>query len=77
MLKTEESRHSSMCMLIKNIKVNTKIIRWGRPHGLVVKFSTLYFSGPGLVPQHGPTPLFGGHAVAVTHIKIEEDWHGH
>ena len=41
----------------------------GWPRGLVVKFGMLCFSGPGSVPRHGPMPLIGGHAVAVTHIQ--------
>ena len=41
----------------------------GRPGCLVVKFSALHFSGPGSVPGHGPTPLIGGCAEAVTHIQ--------
>ena len=44
------------------------------PGGLVVKFCVLVFSGLGLVPGHGPTPLvFSGHAVAVADIHKEED----
>ena len=39
----------------------------GQPHGLVVKFSTLGFGGPGLVPRCGPTPLVGNPAMVVTH----------
>ena len=41
----------------------------GLAYGLLVKFSTLYFSGPGLVPGHRPLPLIGSHAVVVTHIQ--------
>ena len=41
----------------------------GQPSGLVVKFGVLCFNSPGSVPGHGPTPLVGGHAVAVTHIQ--------
>ena len=40
-----------------------------RPRGLVVKFSVLYFSGPGSVPGRGPIPLVGGHAVVAAHIQ--------
>ena len=46
----------------------------GRPHGLVVKFSMLCLSGPGLVPGYGPMPLVS-HAVAATHIQNTEDGH--
>ena len=42
---------------------------WGWPPGLVVKFGTLHFSSPGLVPEHGPTPFVDGHAVAGNHIQ--------
>ena len=42
---------------------------WGQPCGLVVKFGTLCFGGPGLVPGRRPTLLFGGHAVAATQIQ--------
>ena len=41
----------------------------GWPHGLVVKFSVLHFSGPGSDPGHGRTLFVGGHAVVVTHIQ--------
>ena len=47
----------------------------GWPHGLVVKFSALCFCDWGSVPRHGPTPFGGSHAVSMTHIQIEEDWH--
>ena len=40
----------------------------GWPHGLLVKFGTLHFGGPGSVPGRGPKPLFSGHAEAVTHM---------
>ena len=39
---------------------------WGRPGGLVVKFGMLHFSGLGLVPRHGPTPLISNQAVVAT-----------
>ena len=42
---------------------------WASPSGLVVKLSMLCFSGPGLVPGHGPTPLNSGHAVVMAHIQ--------
>ena len=45
-----------------------------RPCGLVVKFSTLRFGGPGLVPGNRPTPFISSHAVVVITQKIEEDW---
>ena len=35
----------------------------------MVKFGALHFSGLGLVPGRGPTPLVSGHAVVVTHIQ--------
>ena len=41
----------------------------GQPHGLVVKFGMLHFGSLGSVSRHGPTPLVGGHAVAMTHIQ--------
>ena len=41
----------------------------GQPHGLVVKFGALSFSGLGLVSGHRPAPLISSHAVAVTHIQ--------
>ena len=37
--------------------------------GLVVKFDTLGFGGPGFTSGPRPTPLIGGQAVAVTHIQ--------
>ena len=40
-----------------------------QPCGLAVKLGACQFSGPGLVPWHGPIPLIGGQAVAVTHIQ--------
>ena len=35
----------------------------------MVKFSALCFGGLGLIPEHRPTPLNGGDAVAVIHIQ--------
>ena len=62
-IQYKEALLSLGCRLIKII------LSWGPPHGIVAKFSTLHFSSPGLVPRHGPTPLVGNHAVAVTHIQ--------
>ena len=39
------------------------------PHGLVVKFGTLRFGGPGLDPGCRPTLFISSHAVAATHIQ--------
>ena len=55
--------------------VKKKTTVGGQPHGLVVKFGILCFSGLGLVPGCGPTPLLGSHVVRAAHIQIEEDWH--
>ena len=44
-------------------------VSFGRqPYGLVIKFSTLHFGGPGSIPGHGPMPIIGGHAVVI-HIQ--------
>ena len=41
-----------------------------QPHGLLVKFGALHFSGPALVPKCEPTPLISSHAVVgVPHTK--------
>ena len=40
----------------------------GQPHGLVVKLSTIHFSGPCSVPRCSPTPL-NRDAVVATHIQ--------
>ena len=50
-----------------------QFVGWSR--GLLVKFSTLCFGSPGSVPGCESTPLISSHAVAATHIQIEEDWH--
>ena len=42
---------------------------WGQPHGLVVKSSTLCFSGPGSVPRSRLTSHIGGHAMVATHLQ--------
>ena len=39
----------------------------------MVKFGTLHFGSPGLVPRQGPT-LVSGHAVVVAHTQKEERW---
>ena len=44
----------------------------GQPCGLVIKFGTLHFGGPGSVPGGGPTPLVSGHAVVATHVQNRE-----
>ena len=43
-------------------------------NGLVVKFGTFHFGGPGSVPRCGLTPLVSGHAVAAAHIQKEKEW---
>ena len=45
------------------------------PMAYWLKFHTLCFSGPGLVPGHGTTCLsLNGHAMAAAHIEKEEHW---
>ena len=61
--------HSIILFVLINCLGFLKWTILGRPHGLVVKFSTLCFSTPGSVPRSGHTPLFSGHAVAATHIQ--------
>ena len=41
----------------------------GQPRGLVVKFSVLYFSNPGLVPGCRPILFVNCHAVVATYIQ--------
>ena len=50
-------------------EVEWKGSRWGWPHGLVLKFSELCFGSLAWVPRCRPIPLFGCHAMAVTHIQ--------
>ena len=53
----------------EGLGMHQKIVPGGQPHGLVVKFSTLYFSSPGSVPSYRLIPLLGGHAVEATYIQ--------
>ena len=73
MLGRENRKTKKIGIYFANSKGQTynilKSTRGGLPHGLVVKFGELHFSGPGSVPRYSSTPLVSGHAVPVTHIQ--------
>ena len=51
------------------ISFESRVCGIGQPCGLVVKFGVLHFGSLGSAPCCRPTPLIGGHAVAVAHIQ--------
>ena len=72
-IEKKEARESREGMREKGVKRNKKEGKrksWGQPHGLVVNFGMLCFSGLCSVPGHEPILFMGGHAVVATHIQI-------
>ena len=67
--KATSAGQTHMFCLVKQTSIKQNR---GRPQGLVAKFGTLCFSGPGSVPGCGPIPLVSGHAVEVTHTQNRE-----
>ena len=70
----ESERNSSAVYLYSFFSMMTIKNLEASPGGLVVKFSTLCFSSPGLVPKCGPTPLSMAMPWWQLRYKIEEDW---
>ena len=59
---------------IANLSSKCISVSWSWLCGIVVKFGTLCFGGPGLDPRHRPI-LYVRRAVAETTYKVEKDWH--
>ena len=60
-----------LVLLVPNIHtLNARMANiGGQPQCLVTKFNTLCFGSLGSVPERGPTPLVGSHAVVMAQEK--------